>query len=96
MNGMPTLWRNALAILLPLLAWLLFWYRETAMAMVTIWARSDTFTHGFIVPLVVIWLIWRQRAELARLQPRPMWWALPVVLALGLGWLLGHLAAINA
>src|SRR5690606_24530281 len=57
---------------------------------------SETFTHGFLVPLVTLWLIWRQRALLARLQPRPWWWALPAVLALGLGWLLGELAAINA
>jgi len=96
MNVMPSVWKTALAVLLPGLAWLLFWYRDTGLAMATIWARSETFTHGFLVPLVTLWLIWRQRGLLARLQPRPWWPVLPVVLALGLGWLLGELAAINA
>jgi len=96
MKPIPTIWRPALVVLLPALLWLLFWYRDTGLAMATIWARSETFTHGFLVPLVTLWLIWRQRTELARLQPRPLWWALPVLLALGLGWLLGELAAINA
>lgn len=95
MTRLPAPWRPALAVLLPALLWLLFWYRDTGLAMATIWARSDTFTHGFLVPVVTLWLIWRERATLAQLTPRPLWWALPVVLALGLGWLLGELAAVN-
>jgi len=96
MMHIPPIWRPALVILLPGILWLLFWYRDTGLAMATIWARSETFTHGFLVPLVTLWLVWRQRALLARLQPRPWWPVLPLMLALGLGWLLGELAAINA
>lgn len=89
-------WRRALPPLLILLTWVLFWYRDTFVAMVTIWARSDTFTHGFIVPPISLWLIWRQRAVLAEMAPRPCWAMALLLPLLGLGWLLGELAAINA
>lgn len=96
MTALPSIWRRALPAVLAALLWLLFWYRETAQAMVAIWARSDTFTHGFIVPPLVLWLIWRQRQQLAALAPRPCWLAALPLAALSLLWLLGQLAAINA
>ncbi len=96
MNGLPAIWRQVLPPLLAVLAWVLFWYCDSFAGMVAIWMRSDTFTHGFIVPPIALWLVWRLRHELADLAPRPHWLALPAVLALGFGWLLGELAAINA
>src|SRR5574337_2222476 len=47
-------------------------YRETAATMVGIWWRSETFAHAFVVPPIVLWLVWRKRAELARLEPVPV------------------------
>lgn len=88
--------KMALLAVVALLAWVLVWYRETGLAMVAIWSRSETFAHGFIVPPITLWLIWRQRAALARLPVRPApWMALPAA-ALGFAWLLGDLAAVNA
>ena len=69
-------WRQALPALLLLLAWILFLYRDTVVAMVTIWSRSDTFTHGFVVPPIVLWLVWRQRQTLAAHVPQPSAWGL--------------------
>ena len=51
---------------------MLFLYRETGLAMVTIWARSDTFAHAFLVPPIALWLVWRQRQHLVALTPQPM------------------------
>ncbi len=89
-------WRgHGVALLLVLLALLLL-YRDTAVAMVGIWYRSDTFAHAFLVPPIALWLIWRQRERLLRLSPRidPLF-ALPMLLAGG-AWLLGELVAVNA
>ena len=89
-------WRGALPALTFVLAWILFWYWDTARAMVVIWARSETFTHAFLVPPISLWLIWRQRHALAHLAPRA-WWPVPAVaLVVGFGWLLGELTAVNA
>ncbi|MDO8450856.1 MAG: exosortase A [Rhodoferax sp.] len=89
-------WRLALPALLLLLAWVLFLYRDTGIAMVTIWARSETFTHGFLVPPIVLWLIWRQRHAIAAQQIQPALWILLPVACTALVWLLGDLAAVNA
>ena len=38
---------------------ILLLYRDTAMAMVSIWLRSETFAHAFLVPPITLWLVWR-------------------------------------
>ncbi|HRY90680.1 MAG TPA: archaeosortase/exosortase family protein, partial [Rubrivivax sp.] len=73
-------WRKALLLLLATITWVLFWYWDTARAMVAIWARSDTYAHAFIVPPISLWLIWRKRHELACLKPEPtLWLVLPLI-----------------
>ena len=90
-----SLWRQSLAALTLLLVWILFLYRETGLAMVTIWARSDTFAHAFLVPPIVLWLVWRQRQDLAKQRPQPMPVVAVVMAAVTLVWLLGALASVN-
>jgi exosortase A len=90
---------SALARMAPgllLIAALLLLFRETATAMVSIWDRSDTFAHAFLVPPLVVWLIWRQRDRLARLPVAPAWWVLLPMAAISLLWLMGALAGVNA
>lgn len=92
----PSPWRLALPAFLLVLAALLLLYQDTAMAMVTIWSRSDTFAHAFLVPPIVLWMVWRQRAELAELAPRPAPWAVLALVAVAAAWLVGDLASVNA
>ena len=96
MLNLPRPWR------LPLLGLALAWallaalYYDTGAAMVVIWNRSETFAHAWVVPPISAWLVWRLRANLAVVTPRPAlrWlWLMP---PLGLLWLLGDLAAANA
>lgn len=84
------------AILLLSLAWLLFWYRDTALAMEAIWSRSGTFAHGYLVAPISVWLIWRKREVLAALPLRPSWVGLAFGLGAGLAWLAGQLASVDA
>jgi exosortase A len=89
-------WRRTLPLLAALIGWILFCYRDTALAMVSIWARSDTYAHAFVVPPIVLWLIWRQRADVLAEQPRAsLLLAIPVV-ATTFAWLLGELTSVNA
>lgn len=89
-------WRKALPAFLMLLAAVLLLYRDTALAMVEIWNRSETFAHAFVVPPISLWLIWRQRAVLANLSPSPSAWFLAPLAGMSLLWLLGDLAAVNS
>ncbi len=88
-------WRRALTLLFAVLGVILFLYRETALSMAGIWARSDTFAHGFLVPPLSLWLIWRRRELLARLKPRPCGWMMPLLAVTGFAWLLGEMATVG-
>lgn len=94
--GCTASWRKAVPQVVIAIAAILLLYRDTALAMVTIWYRSETFTHAFVVPPIVAWLIWRKRAQLAALTPQPVRWVLLPMAAVVFVWLLGDLAAVNA
>ncbi len=78
------------------LALLLLLFKDTGHAMVSIWMRSETFAHAFLVPPISLWLVWRRRAALALLPLRPAPWFLVPIAAACLLWLLGELAGVNA
>jgi exosortase A len=88
-------WRSALPALAIAIFAILVLYRETAMAMVETWGRTETFTHGFLVPPITLWLIWRIRGDVALVTPRPNAWALLALAATGFAWLLGELATVG-
>lgn len=89
-------WRVALSALMLTVALILLLYWETASAMVVIWNRSGTFAHAFVVPPLVLWLVWRKRDDLARLTPRPAPVVLIAMAGVALLWLLGDLVAVNS
>ena len=89
-------WRAALPAFLLLVAAILLLYRDTAMAMVGIWWRSETFAHAFLVLPITLWLVWRQRQRLAALTPRAQPWVLLALLAVAGVWFLSDLVVVNA
>lgn len=64
-------WRFVIAgcvlVFLALLA--LFW--PTAEGMAYIWYNFETYTHGFIILPISLWLIWQKRQHLAAYTPQP-------------------------
>ena len=89
-------WPQALGLLLVLLLAILGLYHHTGAGMVSIWSRSDTYAHGFVVPLISLWLIWRIRHSLAALQPHPAPLAWLLMLGAAGLWLAGDLVAVNS
>jgi exosortase A len=71
----------------------LFW--PTLYSMIEVWERSETFTHGYLIFPISLWLLWRQRAELAQLTPRPDPRGLLLLAAAGAGWLLADAGSVN-
>lgn len=94
--SVPPHWRSPMAVFALVVAVLLVLYRHTALAMVSIWERSDTYAHGFLVVPIVLWLVWRQRHRVAELVPRPSIVAVLLMLGAAALWLLGDLVAVNA
>jgi exosortase len=59
------------------------------------WWNDENYQHGFLVPLFGLFLVWRERHALRRLDPLGTWRGLPVLVA-GLGMLLiGDIGAEN-
>jgi len=77
-----TFWQ--FAVLGALCLWL---YGPTIFHMAGQWSRDADFSHGFLVPLFSIFVLWHERAQLARLALRPAWSGL-LVLAFAMGLLI--------
>lgn len=94
--GLDKAWRSALLALALLVLAIVLFYWDTWVAMVSIWDRSGTFAHCFLVLPISLWLVWRKREELLSLTPVPQPWVLLPMLVCALAWLLGDLASVNA
>lgn len=67
-------------------------FAPTARSMIEIYARSDTFAHGFLVLPATLWFIWHQRNELARTPVQPFWPGLVAILGAAFLWLVAELS----
>ena len=54
-------------------------FTPQTMSMIRVWADDSNYSHGFLIPLICAWLIWRQKSTLASLPVRPSLWGLLVV-----------------
>jgi len=62
---------------------ILFW--PVIVELVGDWFTQADYSHGFFVPLFSAYLIWRRRQDLEKIEAKPSWWGLGVVLcSLGL------------
>ncbi len=73
---------------------LLLGFYPTTESMVSIWLRSETFAHGFLIFPISLWLIWDDRARLATISMKPAPLILLLTLPVGLAWLLGSLVDV--
>lgn len=89
-------WRRALAITSLLLGAILWFYRDTALYLVSIWNQIEEgeYGHGYLVLGIAAFLIYKQRERLASLTPVTSLWGLAVLLTLSVLWLLGALADV--
>jgi exosortase len=63
-------------------ALLLLCYASTLHGMFLQWMTDEDMGHGFVVPFIVIWIIWRERDRWLKLPLQPSLWGLPL-LAIG-------------
>ena len=87
--------RAAVLLTLTAIAGILIAYRETTASMISIWMRSETFAHGFLIFPFSAYLIWGQRKHLSNAFSQPSPLALLVLAILGFTWLLASLASVQ-
>ncbi|QSB02916.1 exosortase A [Methylomonas sp. EFPC1] len=92
--GLPEHWRKPLlgVVLVTLVSVAAFF--ETWSEIVAIWSRSDTFTHGFLVAPVSVWLIWSRRELYRDLRPAFSPLGLLFIIVSGFGWLIADLVHV--
>ncbi|WP_187275945.1 exosortase A [Parahaliea aestuarii] len=73
----------------------LWLFRDTARGIEDIWARSDTFAHGYLILPIAAWLVYRQRAALRVLVPAPSAVGLLLMVPVALLWLAAFLVDVN-
>jgi exosortase D (VPLPA-CTERM-specific) len=58
------------------------------------WHRQEEYSHGYFIPLISLWLLWRRRDALGSSRGEPSKWGLAVILASTAMLVLGELSAI--
>jgi len=88
--------RNRLSFIawLTLIVFCLLVYSNTFVSIVMIWVRSDTFAHGFLIPLIVVYLIYNKRDVLARSSTEVCYGAVVILLLLSMLWQLAELVNV--
>jgi len=87
-------WRMATILTLAIITVMLALYQQTVLSTVAIWERSETFTHGFLIFPISLYLIWARRKTLAEITPRPDFRGLVVLAGLGFGWLFSDAGSV--
>ncbi len=59
---------------------LLVCYAPTLRGMFDQWSHDEDMSHGFAVPFVLAWIVWRERSRWLTLAPSPSWWGFPLLL----------------
>jgi exosortase len=60
---------------------LLVCYASTLRGMFDQWISDEDMGHGLVVPLVILWIVWRERERWQRLPLRPNLWGLALLVA---------------
>lgn len=68
---------------------------STAFSIVHIWNSSSTFTHGFFVLPVFIYMVWHKRDSLALCTPKTEWRVIPLIAVFSAVWLVAQQAGIQ-
>ena len=90
-------WSIAGISIIVLLLLALIFYQQTVLYLISLWNQYETgnYAHGYLVLAISLYLIVRNRGELALLRPCPNYRALPTVLVASLLWLMAVLVDVN-
>ena len=80
----PMLWFGGLLIVC---------YWPVLKLLVWQWSNDADMGHGFFVPLIAAYIVWQMRDRLARLDSRPSWWGLAIILYAALQEYVGSIGA---
>jgi len=81
--------RNLAIFLLVLLGLFVLMNYSSIALLIDKWKTDDNYSHGFLIPFISLYFVWSKKEELARLKPRPVTAALPILLMGMAMWFVG-------
>lgn len=84
--------------ILCLVASLLMWgfiFFDSLVSMESVWRSSNTFTHGYFILPIVVWLVWRDKAYLLNSQLTTSFLPIPIIIGSLSVYLFSYAADIN-
>jgi exosortase A len=88
-------WQAVFVVFALALGFSIFAFRKDWSNLVDLWLGTENFSHGLLIGPIALWLIWRDKEALLRLQPSPSLWGLVLVLGAVGVWLLGKLSGVQ-
>ena len=58
------------------------------------WASMEEYSHGYMIPVVALFLLYKAFPEIKSIDWRPTWWSLGLMALALLGWCLGELSSL--
>ncbi len=58
------------------------------------WSKHEEYSHGYMIPLVALFLFWQKLPALIQLNWQPAWTCVALMLLAVFGWFLGELSAL--
>jgi len=86
---------NSLALVLSPIIFIPLVFYNTTFAMMRVWMVNETFTHGFLVMPLAIWLIWRKKSQILLLKPSPEPGVFLVLILLLICWLISAAVGVE-
>lgn len=72
--------RRSVAASAVLVASFIWAYETTFLTLAHAWSGDPQYSHGFLVPVFAVGLLWVRRYKIPISSTRPCWWGLPVLL----------------
>lgn len=76
-----------LVVALAVIGWV---YRESWLGLPRLWSSDATFSHGYLILPIVLWLIWRIRGPVAAVEWRPSLLGVPASLLCAAAWMVAR------
>ncbi|QPK65303.1 exosortase A [Methylomonas sp. LL1] len=92
--NLPRHWQKPLLALVLVAIGSIVAFYQTWASIVSIWERSETFTHGYLVGPISLWLIWMRREDYRDLRPSFSLIALFFIFGCGFAWLVADLVSV--
>ncbi len=79
----------AIILLVPIL------FYETMLSMIDVWIINETFTHGFLIFPISLWLLWKKRDQLSVIKPEAEPRLIILILPILLLWFISYVVDIQ-